>query len=141
MRQSRTFNPEIMRNLPRGQSKKRHHRDEAETKRSATPSEDQNRTRPRTSHARSEQDCPVDRLLPRFAWDGQQRDLAVWWTLRRGSGPQRAVCRMLTHPFGHELRLEVRRKLVASEACGSDETVLSTQEAWRSALEAKGWVK
>ena len=83
----------------------------------------------------------MDNLLPRFAWDGHQRERAVWWTLRRGSGPQRAICRMLTHPLGHELRLELRGKLVASEVCRSDETVLSTQEAWRGALEAKGWVK
>jgi hypothetical protein len=51
------------------------------------------------------------------------------------------MCRMFTHVFGHELRLEVSRELVASEVCRSDEDVLDCQARWREGLEAKGWTK
>lgn len=51
------------------------------------------------------------------------------------------MCRMFTHVFGHELRLEVSREFVASEVCRTDEAILSCQENWRAALEAKGWAK
>jgi hypothetical protein len=62
----------------------------------------------------------ADSVLQRFAWDGQPREVAVWWTLRRGNGPQRAICRMFTHAFGHELRLEVKGQLVESQVCRTD---------------------
>jgi hypothetical protein len=83
----------------------------------------------------------TDRVLQRFAWNGEPREVAIWWTLRRGSGPQRAICRMFTHQFGHELRLEVKGQLVESRVCRTDEDVLTHPERWRAALEAKGWQK
>ena len=76
-------------------------------------------------------------VLQRAIWDGTPREIAEWWTLKKGQ--RRAVCRMWTHVFGHELRLEVSRELVASEVCRDDEAVLSCQERWRAGLEAKGW--
>ena len=48
-------------------------------------------------------------VLQRYAYDGISREVAVWWTLRREATNGEAVCRMFTHVFGHELRLEVRR--------------------------------
>jgi len=36
-------------------------------------------------------------------WNGTPRAVAEWWTLTEGQ--RRAVCRMFTHVFGHELRL------------------------------------
>lgn len=78
-----------------------------------------------------------ERVFQRYAWDGTPREVATWWTLRKGQ--RRAVCRMFTHVFGHELRLDVSRELVASEVCKNDEAVLSCQEKWRAGLEAKGW--
>jgi hypothetical protein len=83
----------------------------------------------------------TDRVVQRFAWDGQPLEVAVWCTLRRGGGPQRAICRMFTHQFGHELRLEVKGQLVESRVCRTDDDVLNQQEGWRTALEAKGWSK
>jgi hypothetical protein len=80
-------------------------------------------------------------VLQRFAWNGEPREVAIWWTLRRGSGPHRAICRMFTHQLGHELRLEVKGQLVESQVCRTDEDVLTHQERWRAALEAKGWMK
>jgi hypothetical protein len=79
-------------------------------------------------------------VFQRFAWDGQPREVAICWT-RRGSGPQRAVCRMFTHQFGHELRLEVKRQQVESKVCRTDEEILTQQDRWRQALEARGWMK
>jgi hypothetical protein len=78
-------------------------------------------------------------IFQRYAWDGTAREVAVWWTLKKGQ--PRAVCRMFTHGFGHELRLEVKKQLVESRVCRTDEEVLSCQEGWRLALEAKGWTK
>jgi hypothetical protein len=48
---------------------------------------------------------------------------------------------MFTHVFGHELRLEVSRELVAPEVRRTDDEVLACQEKWRVGLEAKGWLK
>lgn len=78
-------------------------------------------------------------IIQRFAWEGQPRALAVWWTLRK-RGPHRAVCTHWTHPLGHELRLEIMCNLVRSRVCQSDEEILDTQSAWRMALEVKGWM-
>jgi hypothetical protein len=46
-----------------------------------------------------------------------------------------------THVFGHELRLVLAGELVASQVCRSEEDIHGCQEAWRAALEAKGWRK
>jgi hypothetical protein len=78
-------------------------------------------------------------VFQREHYDGVSRALATWWTLRKGQS--RAVCRMFTHVFGHELRLEVKKQLVASQVCRTDEEVLSCQERWRAGLEEKGWKK
>jgi len=80
-------------------------------------------------------------VLQRYAYDGVPREEAVWWTLRREATPGEAVCRMFTHLFGHELRLEVRGHLVQSDVCRTDEAVLDVQERWRAGLEAEGWTK
>lgn len=79
----------------------------------------------------------MTQVFQRYAWDGTPREVATWWTLHKGQ--PRAVCRMFTHVFGHELRLEVKKQLVESRVCKTDEEVLSCQERWRAGLEAKGW--
>ena len=76
-------------------------------------------------------------VFQRDRYDGVAREVAEWWTMVKG--PRRAVCRMFTHLFGHELRLEVSRELVASEVCRTGDEILSCQERWRAGLEAKGW--
>lgn len=76
-------------------------------------------------------------VFQRAIWDGIPREVAVWWTLKKGQ--RRAVCRMFTHVFGHELRLEVSHELVLSEVCRTDDEVLGCQERWRAGFEAKGW--
>jgi hypothetical protein len=81
------------------------------------------------------------RVCQRDRYDGVACELAVWWTLSREAASGEAVCRMFTHIFGHELRLEVRGQLVESQVCRNDEEVLSCQERWRAGLEAKGWAR
>ncbi len=81
----------------------------------------------------------ADSVFQRNRYDGVAREVAVWWTLKKGQ--RRAICRMFTHVFGHEMRLEVSRQLVSSEVCRTDDDVLRCQETWRQAYEAKGWKK
>jgi hypothetical protein len=80
-------------------------------------------------------------VLQRDRYDGVAREVAVWWTLRREATKSEAVCRMFTHVFGHELRLEVRGHLVESQVCRTDDEVLMCQERWRAGLESKGWAR
>jgi hypothetical protein len=77
-------------------------------------------------------------VLQRFEWDGTQRELAVWWTLRKDS--RIAQCRLLSHAFGWELRLEVDGDMRHTATCRSQEDVLDTHEGWFKRLEASGWV-
>jgi hypothetical protein len=76
-------------------------------------------------------------VFQRAGWDGTPREVAQWWTLRKGQ--RRAICRMFTHLLGHELRLEVSRELVSSDVCRTDDAVIACQEQWRASLETKGW--
>jgi hypothetical protein len=43
-------------------------------------------------------------VFQRAGWDGTPREVAQWWTLRKGQ--RRAICRMFTHLLGHELRAD-----------------------------------
>ena len=81
----------------------------------------------------------AESVFQRSMWDGTPREEAVWWTLKKGQ--PRAICRMFSHQLGHELRLEVKKQLVESQVCRTDEDILSCQERWRAALEAKGWTQ
>jgi len=45
---------------------------------------------------------------------------------------------MFTNVFGHELRLEVKRQLVESQVCKTDEEVLRCQSAGVRALRRRG---
>jgi len=69
-----------------------------------------------------------DSVLQRIAWTGEPREVAIWRTLRRRSGPQRAICRVFTHQFGHELRLEVKGQAVESQVCRTDDDVPTHKE-------------
>jgi hypothetical protein len=77
--------------------------------------------------------------IQRARYDGVAREQAVWWTLRHAATKGEARCRMFTHVFGHELRLEVGGRVIDSQVCRGDEEIISCQEQWRDALEAKGW--
>src|SRR4051794_34678353 len=60
-------------------------------------------------------------------FDGVVREEAVWWALNRWPACL-IVCRMFTHPLGHELRLEVGGRLQDSQVCRTDEEIIDCQE-------------
>jgi hypothetical protein len=78
-------------------------------------------------------------VLQRAIWDGRPKQLATWWTLRKGR--QTARCELYSHQLGWELRLEDVDDLPRTQVCRSEGEVLDGQEKWRAALEAKGWTK
>lgn len=65
-------------------------------------------------------------------------DEATLWTLHLGA--RTAVCRMVRHAHGYELRLELAGEVFLSEVCGDDASAERCQEGWRAGLEEKGWV-
>lgn len=81
----------------------------------------------------------MNRIFQRSIWNGTPVGEAEWWTLKKGQ--RRAVCRMFSHEFGHELRLEVARETVFTQVCRGDDEILDCQEKWRASLEQKGWSK
>jgi hypothetical protein len=78
-------------------------------------------------------------VFQRSTWRGTPVEEAIWWTLKKGQ--RRAVCRMFSHQFGHELRLEAAGEQIFTQVCRDDEEILACQEQWRAALEAKGWTR
>ena len=78
-------------------------------------------------------------VIQRIPWNGAPQEEATWWTLQREG--QSAVCRMFSHPTGHELRLEISNEPFLSEVCREDDEVLERQQRWRAGLEEKGWAR
>lgn len=76
-------------------------------------------------------------VLQRFIWNGEPVDLGEAWRLRKGAFE--AVCRLVSHQFGWELRLVVNDALTRSQVCRSQEDVLETYERWRAAMIERGW--
>ncbi len=85
------------------------------------------------------------RILPdgprRVAWDGQPAELGHLFRVHQDRGEKHleAVCRMLSHRLGWEVRLEVNGDLQRAEVCRSQDDVLSTGDRWRAALIEQGW--
>ena len=69
-------------------------------------------------------------------WDGDPIELGDAWTLRKGQKVAR--CILVTHPLGSELRL-MTSDLLRSQVCRSSEEILSTHEAWKTAMLDRGW--
>jgi hypothetical protein len=80
--------------------------------------------------------------LQRLTWDGQPKELGLLFHVHtdRGDKSLEAVCRLLSHQLGWELRLEVNGDLQRSEVCRSQDEVLATGEQWKTAMVEKGWV-
>jgi hypothetical protein len=51
-----------------------------------------------------------------------------------------AVCHLVTHPLGWELRLEIAGSLQRSQVCRSQDEVLDTSEQWKTGMAEKGWI-
>ena len=80
-------------------------------------------------------------VLQRDAWTGTPTELGLFFTAHRDRGDKRldAICRLLSHQLGWELRLEVNGDLQRSQVCRSQDEVLTTGEAWKAAMLEKGW--
>lgn len=77
-------------------------------------------------------------VLQRLTWSGTPKDLGELFILRKSG--REAVCKLTTHQFGWELRLEVAGELRRSCVCRSQEEVFSTGEEWKAAMVEKGWI-
>ncbi len=51
-----------------------------------------------------------------------------------------AVCHLVTHQLGWELRLEIASSLQRSQVCRTQEEVLDTADRWKAAMIEKRWV-
>jgi hypothetical protein len=50
-----------------------------------------------------------------------------------------AVCQLLTHQPGWELRLAVDGALVRSQVCATESEALATSETWKLGMIERGW--
>jgi hypothetical protein len=50
-----------------------------------------------------------------------------------------AACRLITHPLGWELRLEIAGSVQRSQVCRSQDEVLDTSDQWKVAMIEKTW--
>ena len=76
-------------------------------------------------------------VLQRYAWTGEPLRLGPVWTLHKGR--RSATCELWTHQLGWELRLASGASLLQSQVCRTQDEVLSTHEAWKAAMQGKGW--
>lgn len=79
-------------------------------------------------------------LLQRQDWVGSASDLGLFFRMQRNG--RRAVCRLLTHRHGWQLKLSVdgARSLDQRAICSTDEEVFSTAAEWMKGLRRKGWI-
>jgi hypothetical protein len=80
-------------------------------------------------------------VLHRDDWTGEPVELGHFFRLHktRAGRQLEAVCRLISHPLGWELMLEIAGSLQRSQVCRSQDEVLDTGEAWRAAMEREGW--
>ena len=78
--------------------------------------------------------------LASAVWDGHLVSLGNAFELRKPKGVRElhAVCRLDTHRFGYELRLEVNGLMSRTQVCRSTDEVLDLSEQWRAAMLEKG---
>lgn len=61
---------------------------------------------------------------------------------RVAKGKRRAVCRLFSHRFGWELRLDAPNgNVMRTQVCRSQEDVFATFESWKTSMLAVGWVE
>jgi hypothetical protein len=70
-------------------------------------------------------------------WDGQQRDVALVWRLSKQG--RHAECRLVTHPFGAEIRVEASGDFIRSQAGADPLALVELAMTWRRQFEEKGW--
>ena len=71
------------------------------------------------------------------AWDGTMREVAEVFRLRKDQ--RTAVCTLVTHPIGGEVRVTVGRELLRSEAARDGLTLVNAALAWKQQFIDNGW--
>ena len=71
--------------------------------------------------------------LQRAIWDGHPVWLGNAFELRKQKGTRelRAICALVSHRLGWELRLEIGGLMSRTQVCRSSDEVLDTCEHWR----------
>lgn len=74
-------------------------------------------------------------------WNGAPTTVGELFRLHRVrcGQPVAAVCQLVTHPLGWELRLEIAGSLQRSEVCRTHDEVLDTSETWKAGMLENGW--
>jgi hypothetical protein len=77
--------------------------------------------------------------LQRPDWHGTPKELGELFILHKNRRKAKAV--IFTHQLGWEVRLVIGAQLeaVQTQACRTQEEVLSTGEQWKAAMMEKGW--
>jgi hypothetical protein len=77
-------------------------------------------------------------LIPQREHFSGPQQLSPAWTLWKSQ--RSAACTIWSHEFGFEVRLVISGdSLPRTEVCRRHEDMMAAQEAWRAALEGKGW--
>ena len=75
--------------------------------------------------------------IQREYWDGSPVAVGEGFRVymdRNGKRRLQAVCALLTHQLGFELRLNISGELRGSQVCRSTDDVLSLTERWKASL-------
>jgi hypothetical protein len=80
-------------------------------------------------------------VVQRSGWSGESQPLGDLFRLHMPKCGQQleAICRLVTHQLGWELRLEVAGSLQMSRVCRTQDEVLLMSEQWKAAMVGKGW--
>ena len=78
-------------------------------------------------------------VTQRPEWHGAPVELGELFAVRKGSRVAR--CALRSHQLGWELSLFIghQTEVVQSAVCRSQDDVLKTGEAWKAAMNDKGW--
>jgi len=79
-------------------------------------------------------DNPIN--IPGY-WERPQH-VADLWTLRKGR--RKATCALFTHPIGREIRCDVSREMVKTEAKRDAMALIDLATEWKTQFQKKGWV-
>lgn len=71
-------------------------------------------------------------ILRRYDWDGVPIALDDLFAVRKGR--RSVVCRLVTHPLGWELRLDLEGDLIRSQVCKIDRDVFDGADDWKRQL-------
>ncbi len=74
-------------------------------------------------------------------WNGAPAAVGELFRLHRVrcGQPVAAVCQLVTHQLGWELRLEIAGSVQRSEVCRTHDAVLDTSESWKDGMIENGW--